>query len=211
MRYSDHSGAEVYRPGICSERWRCVCHVLVYRWHQDVVLPGQLMFYNFDVIVVDHHLFVKRSDIPADITSEKPDPKTWTTPTASFPANGCDPRSFNPQNMIINIDVCGNWAGDKGVYPATGCTGLCTDVIAKGSNYDNAYWEIKYVKTFTTTPGNGTTTTSSGSNHDATNGTTSSSSPDEKSTKPSSAISSRMTRDLWTAAGFALIAFGLSV
>ena len=28
---------------------------------------------------------------------------------------------------------------------------LCTDLLANASNYDNAYWEINYVKTFTAT------------------------------------------------------------
>jgi hypothetical protein len=51
--------------------------------------------------------------------------------------------------MIINIDICGAWAGNADVYPTTGCSGKCTDMVANASNYNNAYWEINYVKTFT--------------------------------------------------------------
>jgi hypothetical protein len=51
--------------------------------------------------------------------------------------------------MIINIDICGAYAGNPQVYASTGCTGQCTDMVKTASNYDNAYWEISYVKTFT--------------------------------------------------------------
>lgn len=53
--------------------------------------------------------------------------------------------------MVINIDICGAWAGTA--YTITGCTGKCTDMVGIASNYDNAYWEINYVKTFITQEG----------------------------------------------------------
>jgi hypothetical protein len=50
--------------------------------------------------------------------------------------------------MILNIDICGAYAGNGAVYNSTGCSGVCTDMVKTGSNYDDAYWEINYVKTF---------------------------------------------------------------
>jgi hypothetical protein len=95
-------------------------------------------------------LSFQRNEIPQDLMSDKPDPTQWSTASAAFSPTNCDPRQyFVPQVMIININICGAWAGNTDVYATTGCTGKCTDNVAKASNYDQAYWEIKYVKTYT--------------------------------------------------------------
>jgi hypothetical protein len=103
---------------------------------------------------------VQRDIIPQDLNAGAPDPSTWPRPSAYFPANGCDPRTFfSPQRMIINIDVCGAWPVP--VFNTTGCSGSCTALVGTASNYNNAYWEIAYVKTFTA-QGNVSTTASGG-------------------------------------------------
>lgn len=100
----------------------------------------------------------------------------WGPPSAAYPASGCNiPQFFTPQNLVIDITLCGNWAGIGPVYNATcgssGPTGLCVsapfsrivhlitvifaqypdNVVGPGSpKYDEAYFEISYVRAYTT-------------------------------------------------------------
>ena len=138
----------------------------------------------------DHYL--QRPNVPASITSANStsgiDISQWGPPSAAYPASGCNiPQFFTPQNLVIDITLCGNWAGIGPVYNATcgssGPTGLCVsisvpwtmglrtdinvqypdNVVGPGSpRYDEAYFEISYVRAYTTpnpTP-TGTTATS---------------------------------------------------
>lgn len=58
-----------------------------------------------------------RDDIPDDITSGSPDPSVWSEATADFPKTDCDIGShFKNQSIIVNIDLCGSWAGTTSVY-----------------------------------------------------------------------------------------------
>jgi hypothetical protein len=45
-------------------------------------------------------------------------------------------------------DVCGAFAGNAQVYSSSGCSGQCQSVVGTASNYNDAYWEIKSIKTF---------------------------------------------------------------
>ncbi|VDC02132.1 unnamed protein product [Peniophora sp. CBMAI 1063] len=95
--------------------------------------------------------FFPTSSIPSDLQSNSPDPTSWPTPSASYPASSCDPSTFfSPQEVIFDIDICGVFAGAPAVFNAT-CPnmGSCLDLVGTASNYNNAYWEINYVKTFT--------------------------------------------------------------
>lgn len=62
-----------------------------------------------------------RDSVPADITNNAPDPSTWGEATADFPNTGCDIDShFKNQTIIINIDLCGSWAGGT-AYTESSC------------------------------------------------------------------------------------------
>lgn len=62
-----------------------------------------------------------RGSVPADITNNNPDPSTWGEATADFPDTGCDIDShFKNQTIIINIDLCGSWAGGT-AYTESSC------------------------------------------------------------------------------------------
>lgn len=62
-----------------------------------------------------------RDGIPTDIAAGSPDPSTWGEATADFPDTNCDIGShFKNQSIVINIDLCGQWAGN--VYASSGCT-----------------------------------------------------------------------------------------
>jgi hypothetical protein len=71
-------------------------------WFFPVRLSFLSLLYGFA------HLHTQRTSMPGDLAVETPDPSKWPTPDASFPASGCDPRAFfNPQKLIMNIDICG--------------------------------------------------------------------------------------------------------
>ncbi|PQE08244.1 hypothetical protein CJF31_00009462 [Rutstroemia sp. NJR-2017a BVV2] len=84
-----------------------------------------------------------RDDIPSDISSGSPDPSTWSEATADFPSTDCDiGNHFRNQSIIVNIDLCGSWAGATGVYDEN-CPGTCNDYVANNATaFTNSYWEF---------------------------------------------------------------------
>jgi hypothetical protein len=65
-------------------------------------------------------------------------------------ATGCNITDFfSPQKLVLDITLCGDWAGEPHNYALTcgnhGPTGLCYDdnVVGDGSNYDEAYFEVR--------------------------------------------------------------------
>ncbi|GAA5913727.1 glycoside hydrolase family 16 protein [Sporobolomyces salmoneus] len=94
--------------------------------------------------------FFPRAQIPADLRdpSASPDPSSWGAPTAYYPQSSCNVNSFfGQQQLIINIALCGDWAGQPGVFNPT-CPGVCTDMVQDPRNYDNAYFEIASVRVY---------------------------------------------------------------
>lgn len=115
-----------------------------------------------------------RGSIPSDITSGAPDPSTWGTALADFPDTGCNiDNHFRNQSIIMNIDLCGDLAGN--LYGDTSCefppplldcslstrqntdlslTGPsnCTDFVANNPDeFVNAYWEVGTFQVYTAT------------------------------------------------------------
>lgn len=75
-----------------------------------------------------------RSTIPADITSKTPTPSGWGTPAGFWGTQTCDiAANFYQHSLIIDITLCGNWAGDS--YSSSGCPGTCSDMIANATNF----------------------------------------------------------------------------
>lgn len=83
-----------------------------------------------------------RNSIPDDITSKDPDPSSWGTPVSFLPnGNSCDVADhFQNHQIIINISLCGDWAG-----ATYSCGGTCQDAVMDPSNYIDAYWGINSV------------------------------------------------------------------
>lgn len=66
--------------------------------------------------------FFDRQNIPSDITAQAPVPGNWGTPSAFWPASGCNPfQFFQNHGAIFDTTLCGDWAG--GVWTATGVPG----------------------------------------------------------------------------------------
>jgi len=87
-----------------------------------------------------------RDAIPTDITNKTPDPSTWGEALADFPSTNCDiSQHFYNQSIVIDIDICGDWAGAATVYsgqdscPGTSCTAYAAQNKAA---YDEAYFEF---------------------------------------------------------------------
>ncbi|KAH7882814.1 glycoside hydrolase family 16 protein, partial [Phlebopus sp. FC_14] len=106
--------------------------------------------------------FWSRPDIPTSITqatsASSIDTSQWGTPHASYFPTTCNTSEFfSPQNLVLDITLCGDWAGLDSLYGPTcgnsGLTGLCYNdcVVGPGSpRYDNAYFDISYIRTYTT-------------------------------------------------------------
>ncbi|KJA23116.1 glycoside hydrolase family 16 protein, partial [Hypholoma sublateritium FD-334 SS-4] len=105
--------------------------------------------------------FWSRQNIPASIrrlspTSALASLDDWGPPSANFPSGtNCNiANHFGSQSLVIDITLCGTWAGAPTIYSpqcsAQGKTGKCYDdnVIGTGDKYNDAYFEIKYVRAY---------------------------------------------------------------
>ncbi|KAL0950671.1 hypothetical protein HGRIS_007456 [Hohenbuehelia grisea] len=104
--------------------------------------------------------FFPRDAIPADLTSNAPQPSSWGAPQARWPASGCNPFEFFKQHHVIfDTTLCGDWAA--GVWSSAGVPGQdqsCAQrtgyptceafVRANGASFNEAFWEVQYVKIF---------------------------------------------------------------
>jgi len=74
----------------------------------------------------------------------------WGTPDANFTNANCDISSyFGPASIIINISLCGDWAGDSDVYASSGCPGTCTDFVNNNPRaFTDAFFEFSWIKVY---------------------------------------------------------------
>jgi len=72
----------------------------------------------------------------------------WGTPVANFPNTLCDlDAKFGPNNIIINLTLCGDWAG--ATYASDGCPGTCVDYVNRNpKGFVDAYWEFESVRVY---------------------------------------------------------------
>lgn len=81
--------------------------------------------------------FWGRADIPSSISSAGSSLSVadWGTPSANYPASSCDiAEFFQPQQIVIDITLCGDWAGLTSIYPET-----CPIVGASTANASSCY------------------------------------------------------------------------
>lgn len=106
--------------------------------------------------------FWSRPDVPDSITqaNQSLNISSWGDPVAAYPTwQSCNTSAFfTAQQLIFDITLCGDWAGVPSIYDSTGCanagpTGSCylDNVAGPGSpKFDDAYFEVSYVRTYTT-------------------------------------------------------------
>jgi len=98
--------------------------------------------------------FFSRSKVPSSLqgNTSNIDTSTLGKPVANYPSGRCDiDKFFQAQNLIFDITLCGDFAGNPQVFAQT-CSGVCYNdyVIGSPSNYDNAYFEVRSVRVFGT-------------------------------------------------------------
>ncbi|GAA5932224.1 uncharacterized protein JCM15063_001159 [Sporobolomyces koalae] len=135
----------------------------------------------------------QHSAIPADISSNSSsiDPTSWGTPTYFVPNSSCDiEQHFAAQKLVIDITLCGDWAGSNATLAATGCAlttePICyTQYVLNASNYDNAFFEIPYVRVYQDPSVSHSTSSSNTTSTSGSSSGSSSSSSDSSSKKSS--------------------------
>jgi len=169
----------------CSTPSGCIVADLDPRsWGQDFAAAGGGIFatqFDFTGIYI---WFWSRADVPATLWPSAQvtplDISQWGLPTASYLAETCNiSQFFTPQQLVLNIDLCGDWAGIPSIYQST-CgneppndptnpvssqnprtpTCYADNVIGPGNRYDNAYFEINHIRTYTTVAASAATPTS---------------------------------------------------
>lgn len=98
-----------------------------------------------------------RDQIPQDLNSESPNPSQWIAkPMARFSGTGCDYASmFQQQQLVINIDLCGDWAGNvwnMSMAQKTGIASCEAYVAAHSESFQDAFFEFASIKMFSSNP-----------------------------------------------------------
>ncbi|KAI0339157.1 hypothetical protein BDW22DRAFT_1336775 [Trametopsis cervina] len=103
--------------------------------------------------------FWGRSHVPPSVTTatDSLDISSWGPPSAAYVSSSCNiPDFFGAQQIVIDITLCGIWAGNPALYAAQ-CGGNATDpstcvshvVWYNGtSDYANAYFELNSIRAF---------------------------------------------------------------
>jgi hypothetical protein len=92
-----------------------------------------------------------REEVPQDIKDGKPNPATWPTPVAFFSSSGCDiGKHFQNHKLILDITLCGSWAGDPNAYAQSGCPGTCAEAVADPENFKFAQFKISSISVYDT-------------------------------------------------------------
>lgn len=89
----------------------------------------------------------ERDQIPQDIQDGDPNPDNWGTPVALWTDSSCNiAASFKDLSLVINITLCGDWAGadfNNGNYGGT-----CTDAVANNANYEFSQIMVNYISVY---------------------------------------------------------------
>ncbi|KAJ3972844.1 concanavalin A-like lectin/glucanase domain-containing protein [Lentinula raphanica] len=100
--------------------------------------------------------------VPSDVLAGTPNPSlaSWGTPMAQWSSSGCNPSTFfSDHSAIFDTTFCGDWAGsawsssgipgqEQSCAQRTGYSTCEAFVMAEGSAFTQAYWEVKSVKVY---------------------------------------------------------------
>ncbi|KAF9035228.1 endo-1,3(4)-beta-glucanase [Panaeolus papilionaceus] len=95
--------------------------------------------------------FPRGGDTPGDIRAgaHAVNPASWGTPSAFFPNTSCNfPQFFDAHNIIINLTLCGDFAG--AVYQQDGCPGTCVDLVNNNpAAFQDAFFNFASIRVYT--------------------------------------------------------------
>ena len=97
--------------------------------------------------------FFPRNGIPTDITTGRPNPQLWGVPLSKFVPNCRLDDSFVNQNIVMNIDFCGDYAADPFFYnqypTCTSQAASCNDFVKNNPGaFTETYWRINQLKVY---------------------------------------------------------------
>lgn len=89
---------------------------------------------------------------PIDIRWGSPmvDTSLWGMPSAYFPNTECDIAShFGPNNIIINLTFCGDWAGNPDIYKQSSCPATCVDFVNNNPEaFSGAFFKFDSIRIY---------------------------------------------------------------
>ncbi|KAK7048543.1 glycoside hydrolase family 16 protein [Favolaschia claudopus] len=153
--------------------------------------------------------YFPRGSVPGDISvnNKSPNPTTWGKASAWYPASSCDPtKAFGPQ-IITLVGLSCAFAGVQSLWaPNSGpsCASVapnCSAAVTDPANYNDAYWDINYLRVFTTGAVNASNSQSAGGSQTA-------SAPGSGPTGAASSLRSAGIHELFVLPG-ALLLLGL--
>ncbi|KAF4622601.1 hypothetical protein D9613_009002 [Agrocybe pediades] len=76
--------------------------------------------------------------------------KTWGLPAAYFPNTECDlEKFFKAHKIIINLTLCGDWAGETNTWAASGCPSTCVDYVNNNPTaFADAYFDFAAMRIY---------------------------------------------------------------
>ncbi|KAJ6513760.1 laminarinase [Mycena vitilis] len=79
------------------------------------------------------------------------DTDNWGTPSANFPSTTCDIADlFVAHNIIINLTLCGDWAGQDAIYASAGCPGSCVfNANTNPAGFVDAFFQFNAINVYT--------------------------------------------------------------
>ncbi|EDR02394.1 glycoside hydrolase family 16 protein [Laccaria bicolor S238N-H82] len=90
------------------------------------------------------------TSVPAEVANggQYVNPDTWGTPAAYFPNTSCDfPSHFDAHSIIINLTLCGDWAG--ATYGQTSCPSTCVGYVNNNpSAFTDAYFDFASLRVY---------------------------------------------------------------
>ncbi|KAL0576302.1 hypothetical protein V5O48_005678 [Marasmius crinis-equi] len=122
--------------------------------------------------------FFTREKVPSSLSSNSStiDTSAFGKPVANFPSGSCAiDKFFQPQALIFDITLCGDFA--RPLYNTSGCpvtrdnSCYLDRVLGPGSGkYDDAYFDIAFVRVYGSSSGNSTNSTNGGNSTNSMNG-----------------------------------------
>lgn len=78
--------------------------------------------------------FWRRSAIPSDITSGKPNPSGWGSPYVDFEGDCSIDSNFKNHQIVLDTTFCGDWAGSVWGDTCASSTGVSSCSVYVGNN-----------------------------------------------------------------------------